>query len=196
VPDERFAQVTDGPKVLTRQEVRAASLAKCRLSSEAGDTFWDLGAGIGTVAVEMAVLRPQAEVVAVERDPERLALLQQNRERFDTHNVRVVEGEAPDALDSEIERPCRVFLGGSGGRLGDILDLVRQRLVGGGRLVANFVTLEHLTSALQKLRAWNWRTEVTEIHVARSDSLAGLTGLKPQRGVFIVSADKPEDGDA
>jgi precorrin-6Y C5,15-methyltransferase (decarboxylating) len=191
VPDAAFARPADGPEVMTRQEVRSIAVGK--LLGEVGpcDTFWDIGAGLGTVSVEVAVLRPQLEVLAVERDPRRLEYLRQNRGRFNAYNIRIVEGTAPEVLASEPEEPRYVFLGGSGGRLEGILDLVAQRLGMEGRLVATFVTLEHLGLALGRLRAWGWPFEVVEIGVSRSDSLAGLTGLKPQRGVFLVRADKP-----
>jgi precorrin-6Y C5,15-methyltransferase (decarboxylating) len=191
VPDEAFIRPGDGPEVMTRQEVRAVALAKLLADDFPGDTAWDIGAGLGTVAVELAVLRPHLEVSAVERDPARAALLRQNRDRFRAYNIRIVEGMAPEALAGEPEEPRYVFLGGSGGRLEAILDLVARRLRTEGRLVASFVTLEHLGLALERLRSWSWPFEVVEIGVSRSDSLAGLTGLKPQRNVFLVRADKP-----
>jgi precorrin-6Y C5,15-methyltransferase (decarboxylating) len=191
VPDEVFARPESGPEVMTRQEVRAVVLAKLLGVTSPADTVWDVGAGLGTVSVEAAVLRPDVEVVAVERDPSRRALLRANRDRFGAYNIRVVDGSAPEALHDETERPRRVFLGGSGGRLPDILDFVAARLAAGGRLVAAFVTLEHLSLTLERVRSWSWPTEVTEVQVARGDTLAGLTGLKPQRGVFLVRADRP-----
>ncbi len=191
VPDQVFARPEDGPEVMTRQEVRAVVLAKLLGAGFAGQTAWDVGAGLGTVSVELAVLRPELEVIAVERDPARAALLRQNRGRFGAYNIRIVMGEAPEALAGEAEPPRYVFVGGSGGRLDAVLDLVARRLADEGRLVAAFVTLEHLGLALQRLRDWGWPFEVTEIGVSRSDELAGLTGLKPQRGVFLVRADKP-----
>ena len=190
-PDEVFARPETRPEVMTRQEVRAVVLAKLLVPTGEGDTAWDIGAGLGTVSVEVAVLRPHVEVVAVERDPARAAFLRQNRERFGAYNIRVVEGTAPEALAGEAERPRLVFLGGSGDRLPAILDHVGERLRDGGRLVAAFVTLEHLLTTLERLRGWGWPLDVTEVHVARSDTLAGLTGLKPHRGVFLVRADKP-----
>jgi precorrin-6Y C5,15-methyltransferase (decarboxylating) CbiT subunit len=186
-----FTRPTAGPEVMTRQEVRAVVVAKLLGPTEPGDTAWDVGAGLGTVAVELAVLRPHLEVVAVERDPARAELLRTNRERFGAYNVRVVEGTAPEALAGEPERPRLVFIGGSGERLPAILDLVEDRLHQGGRLVASFVTLENLMLFLQRVQAWGWPFEVTVVQVARSDNLAGRTGLKPQRGVFVVSATKP-----
>src|SRR5262249_30826936 len=139
----------DGPEVMTRQEVRAVVLAKLPGPTQPGDTVWDIGAGLGTVAVEIAVLRPHLEVIAVERDPARAVFLRQNRERFGAYNVRVVAGSAPEVLHAETQPPRLVFLGGSGGRLADILTMLADRLADGGRLVASFVTLEHLTLALE-----------------------------------------------
>ena len=191
VGDEAFVRPAEGPEVMTRQEVRSVVVGKLLGEMQPGDTIWDIGAGLGTVGIECAVLRPQVEVVAVERDPARLELLRQNRLRFGAYNIRVLAGSAPEALLREHQPPCRVFLGGSGGKLAEILDVAAERIAPSGRLVAAFVTLEHLAFALEKLREWQWPSEVTEINVSRSSPLAGLTGLKPQRGVFLVSADKP-----
>jgi precorrin-6B C5,15-methyltransferase / cobalt-precorrin-6B C5,C15-methyltransferase len=194
VPDEAFARPSEGREVMTRQEVRSVLLGKIG-PTQAGDVIWDIGAGLGTVSVELAVLRNNVEVVAVERDPSRVGYLRQNRDRFDAYNIRIVEGTAPAVLAEEKERPKVVFLGGSGDQLEEILDFVHAKLQPGGRLLANFVTLENLLEFVQKLKAWQWRFDVTEIHIARSDDLAGLTGLKPHRGVFLVGADKPESSD-
>jgi precorrin-6Y C5,15-methyltransferase (decarboxylating) len=194
VPDDIFARPSEGREVMTRQEVRSVLLGKIG-PTEPGDVIWDIGAGLGTVSVELAVLRNNVEVVAVERDPSRVGYLRQNRDRFDAYNIRIVEGTAPAVLAEEKERPKVVFLGGSGDQLEEILDFVHAKLQPGGRLLANFVTLENLLAFVQKLKAWQWRFDVTEIHIARSDDLAGLTGLKPHRGVFLVGADKPESSD-
>jgi len=191
VPDASFARPPEGREVMTRQEVRSVVVGKLLAALEPGDSIWDIGAGLGTVAVECAVLRPYLEVVAVEREPARLELLRQNRERFGAYNIRVVAGSAPEVLQNESERPRRIFIGGSGGRLPALLDLIGDRLAERGRLVASFVTLEHLALTLEKLRHWQWPFEFVELHVGRSDYLAGLTGIKPLRGVFLVSADKP-----
>ncbi|MCS6852155.1 MAG: precorrin-6y C5,15-methyltransferase (decarboxylating) subunit CbiE [Gemmataceae bacterium] len=192
IPDTAFARPEEAPEMLTRQEVRAVLLAKLASPAKPGDVFWDIGAGLGSVSIEVAVLRPQLEVVAVEADPKRVAFIQQNRERFDAYNVRVVEGTAPAALAEEKHLPRYIFIGGSGDHLSGILDLAQKKLLAQGQLLATFVTLEHLTEAVQRLRGWHWPFSVTELHVARSDALGRCTGLKPQRGVFIVDAEKPE----
>jgi precorrin-6B C5,15-methyltransferase / cobalt-precorrin-6B C5,C15-methyltransferase len=191
VPDEAFVRPVDGPEIITRQEVRCVILGKLCGRADAGDVVWDVGAGVGTVAIEMAVLRPHVEVVAVERDPSRAAMIRQNRERFGAYNIDLLEGQAPDVLHGRAERPRAVFVGGVGGRLPGILDLAASRLEEGGRLLGAFVTLEHLLGMIQRLQTWGWPFDVCEVQVSRRDSLGGLTGLKPQRSVFLISADRP-----
>jgi precorrin-6Y C5,15-methyltransferase (decarboxylating) len=193
VPDQVFARPSEGREVMTRQEVRSVLLGKLG-PTETGDTVWDIGAGLGTLSVEMAVLRRDVEVLAVECDRTRLTFLRHNRERFDANNIRVVAGTAPEVLLNERERPRIIFVGGSKEHLPAILELAQDRLREGGRLLGNFVTLENLTHVLDKLRQWRWPFEITQIQVARGDSLAGLTGLKPLRGVFLVCGTKPGVG--
>jgi precorrin-6Y C5,15-methyltransferase (decarboxylating) len=191
VPDEEFHRPTDGPEVMTRREVRAIVLSRLAAALTPGATAWDIGAGLGTVSVELALLRPGAEIVAVERDTSRVDFLRRNRQRFGTYNVRVLHGEAPEVLARESESPQAIFVGGSGGRLAEILEVSASRLIANGVLLGAVVTLEHLALLLERMQRWGWPMEVVEVQVARSDPLGGLTGLKPLRGVFLVQTWKP-----
>jgi precorrin-6Y C5,15-methyltransferase (decarboxylating) len=188
LPDDLFARPETGPMLLSHADVRAVTLARFR-DVPAGP-LWDVGAGLGGMAVELARAFPGAEVVAVERSPERASYLRANRERLGAYNIRVVEGEAPGCLAGE-PTPSAVFLGGSGGRLGPILDLAIARLAAGGVLVANFVGLENLSHALGQLKDTGWSPEVAQVQVSRSEPLAGLTTFVPQRPVWIVRAARP-----
>lgn len=47
-----------------KQEVRAAALAKLEVRD--GAVYWDVGAGTGSVSVELALLAPKSRVYAVE----------------------------------------------------------------------------------------------------------------------------------
>ena len=78
---------------MTKQEVRAAALAK--LAVQPGDTLWDVGAGTGSVSVELALAAPRGHVYAVECDPEACGLIRQNRERFHACNLTLVEAAPP-----------------------------------------------------------------------------------------------------
>ena len=102
---------------MTKQLVRAAVLAK--LGVTADDVCWDIGAGTGGVSVELAL--QAAEVWAVERNPEGIALIEENRRAFGAYNLHVVEGAAPEALDA-LPTPDVVFIGGSGGAMAAIVE--------------------------------------------------------------------------
>lgn len=59
-PDDAFIR---GEVPMTKQEVRAAALAK--LAVRPADTLWDVGAGTGSVSVELALAAPRGHVYAV-----------------------------------------------------------------------------------------------------------------------------------
>jgi precorrin-6Y C5,15-methyltransferase (decarboxylating) len=173
---------------LTHADVRAIVLARFRELPEG--SLWDVGAGLGGVAVELARAFPRREVVAVERSAERSGFLAINRARFGAYNLRLIAGEAPEALD-HAGRPSGVFLGGSGGRLRDILALVLDRLLPTGRLVATFVGLENLAETMEALKRAGWPAAITQAQLSHDAPLAGLTTLVAQRPVWILRAIRP-----
>ena len=120
-PDEAFHR---GEVPMTKQEVRAAALAK--LAVQPGDTLWDVGAGTGSVSVELALAAPRGHVYAVECDPEACGLIRQNRERFHACNLTLVEGRAPAAL-ADLPAPDAVFIGGTKGGMEAVVDTVLAR---------------------------------------------------------------------
>lgn len=139
IPDERF--ITDGEAgrgMLSKREVRLMILSL--LSPRANEIGWDMGAGCGGVAVEWALWNSRGELYAIECHEQRLACLAVNRERFGVaNNLHMIAGHAPEAL-ATLPPPNAVFVGGSKGRLLDMLQTVWQRLLPGGRLVASAVT--------------------------------------------------------
>ncbi len=175
--------------LLTHADVRAIVVARFHTLPEG--PIWDIGAGLGGVAIELARAFPESEVVASERSQAQLGYLRTNRARFEAYNLRVVAGEAPECLSGE-DRPAGVFLGGSGGRLDPLLDLLCKRLLPGGVLVANFVGLENLSRALERLRSEGWTTALTQLQISQSRPLAGLTVLAPQHPVWVVHAFRPQ----
>jgi precorrin-6Y C5,15-methyltransferase (decarboxylating) len=168
---------------ITKAEVRAVTLSK--LEPWRAQVTWDVGAGSGSVALELAGLMPAGVVYAVERDATQLAVLQRNLLRFSRPNVQVVAGEAPAALRG-LPAPDAVFIGGSGGTLAPTLTAVTTALRAGGRIVANFAQLESLTLWQQHARELGWPQELLQISVARGIAIAGGTRLAPLGPVFVT----------
>ena len=178
-PDGEFVRGEGVP--MTKQEVRAALLSKLAVGPE--DVFWDIGAGTGSVSVELAALC--RGVWAVERDRRALALLRQNREKFHAYRLRVVEGEAPEAL-AGLPAPDGVFVGGSSGRLPDILRPA-CRANPAARICVSAVALETLHIACRTLEELGRRAEVTQLAVSRSRPAGQLHLLLANNPVFLVT---------
>lgn len=178
IPDGDFLR---GGVPMTKQEVRAAALGKLAAGPE--DVCWDIGAGTGSVSVELA-LQSRA-VWAVERDPEALNLLRANRQRFCAWNLRLVEGRAPEAL-SRLPAPDAVFIGGSGGELPRILQAVHDAGPR-ARVCVSAIALETLHAAAEQLAALEYETEVVQIAVSRGKPVGTLHLLTAQNPVFLVT---------
>ena len=182
--DEAFLR---GNVPMTKQEVRAAALAK--LAIRPGDTVWDVGAGTGSVCVEMALAARWGRVYAVERQPEACGLIRQNRERFGAWNLTVVPGRAPEAL-AELPAPDAVFVGGSGGELADILTAAMERNPA-ARICVSAVTLETLAAATAALTAAGREAEVCQIAVSHARAAGRYHLLTAANSVFLICAKAP-----
>jgi precorrin-6Y C5,15-methyltransferase (decarboxylating) len=188
-PDSHFAKPENAPVLLTHADVRAVVLSRFWGLPEG--PIWDLGAGLGGVSVGLARSFPDREIVAVEQSPVQANYLETNRLRFGAYNLRIIAGIAPGALNEEVESPAGVFVGGTGGALDAVLDLVLDQLQTRGILVANFVGLENMGRCLDRLRGAGWSPEVSQVSVSHGQDLAGLTVLRPERPVWIVRAVRP-----
>ena len=184
IADEDFATVK---KLITREEVRAVSLAKLRLRHDM--TLWDIGAGSGSVSIEADHLMPNGQVFAVERNPQCLAYMKKNLQKFNSRNITLVEEEAPHCLD-DLPDPDRVFIGGSGGHLWQILQAVDGRLPTGGRVVLNSATLDTLTAATEFFQNAGYELEVTSVNIARTRPLTDYKMFEAFNPVFILAAIK------
>jgi precorrin-6Y C5,15-methyltransferase (decarboxylating) len=169
--------------MITRGEVRAVVLSK--LPPAGAAVIWDVGAGSGSIGIEAVGLAAAARVWAVERDPDQLAHLRANVAALAPGRVEVVEGEAPEAL-AGLPAPDRVVVGGHGGRLGEILGVVRARLRPGGQVVCSFATLDGVLVARAALG--DWSPEVTQVGVARGVPAGRGLRLRAEDPVFVVSA--------
>lgn len=185
LPEEAFSHARG---LITKAEVRAAALAALRLPREG--VLWDVGAGSGSVGVEACLLAPGLRAYAVERTAEGQAHVAENRRRFRAANLVPVAGEAPAAL-AGLPDPDAVFVGGSGGSLGAVLDACWARLRTGGTLVAAAVIVETLAEALAWARARGASPELTELRASRGRLLGGRHLLEPQNPVTLVALRKP-----
>ncbi|WP_419501985.1 precorrin-6y C5,15-methyltransferase (decarboxylating) subunit CbiE [Gemmiger sp.] len=179
LPDEVFIR---GKTPMTKQEVRAAVLAK--LAVRPGDILWDVGAGTGSVSVEMALAAPAGQVYAAECDADACELIRRNRAKFHAENLHLTAGKAPEVLVNW-PAPDAVFIGGSKGNLAAIIDaaLAANPAV---RLCISAIALETLQQAIAALAAHGLSAQVTQIAVSRSKEAGSLHLLMANNPVFLI----------
>lgn len=187
IPDEHFFSFSDRPGLMTKREVRIQVLGE--LALQASQQVWDIGAGTGSVAIEMARLCPTSTVYAIEKTAIGTSLIKQNCQRFHVSNVVPVHGTAPEVLYA-LPAPDRVFIGGSGGNVLPILAYCSEQLVASGRLVLALATLEHLTLVLNWLSQHAWRYRLLQVQLSRSVPIASLTRMAPLNPVTLVIVEK------
>lgn len=180
-----------GDAPMTKSEVRAVTLSKLRLSPS--DVCWDIGAGTGSVSVEMALSSYKGKVYAIEREEDAVPLIRQNAVKHKAANIEAIHGSAPEAL-LELPAPDAVFIGGSGGNLGEIFELILKKNKY-ARIVVNAVTLETLHVAGTAFKDAGIEAETVQISVSKARKLGKYNLLTAQNPVFIMSGQKERDNE-
>ena len=183
--DEDFhrSRRRDGrPVPMTKRDIRIAALARLELNKDS--VCWDIGAGTGSVSVEMARQCPYGRVYAVEKQPEALEILEENRRLHHMDNITLVPGAAPDCC-RELPPPSHVFLGGSGGSLREILSLAREKNPG-VRIVAAAIALETVAE-LEGCRKDFGHSEVSCLTAAQGQEIGSYTLMQGQNPVYLFT---------
>ncbi len=186
IPDELFERLPGIP--LTKRETRLLLIAQLRLQSDS--VLWDIGAGTGTIPVEVGLLCPQGKIIAIEPDEEVANLIRRNCEVFEVKNVEVIEDRAPECLQELTKSPSRVCI--EGGRpVKDILKAVWQYLQVPGRVVATASNLENLYAVSQSFAELQARNiEVVQSAVNRLETRGTQQTFAALDPIFILSGEK------
>lgn len=173
---------------MTREEVRWVILGKLQLHPD--DIVWDIGAGTGSISVECARMLENfggGEVYSMERDPNALALIEQNRKKFGLDHLHVIAGDAREEL-ARLPIPSSVFIGGSGGELKEILGKI-ERLGVGIRVVTSCVTMETIQEALLCYQEGAFtEPDITQIGLSKGRKLGSYHLLEPAHTITLYSA--------
>ena len=184
LPDEAFIR---GKAPMTKEEVRCVSLGKLRLFEDS--ICYDVGAGTGSVSVEMALRVPDGKVYAIEKKPEAVELIRENKKKFALDHLEVVEGTAPEAME-DLEAPTHAFIGGSSGNLREIVtSLIRKNPK--VRMVINCITLETVTEVLTLIQEKKLCcTDLVQISAARSRNLGRYHMMMGENPIYVITCSK------
>lgn len=175
---------------MTKQEVRSVSMSK--LMPKATDKIYDIGAGTGSCSVELALLANKGQVWAFERNPEAVALIHKNKDLFGIENLEVIAGEALENIKNMPAPDC-VFVGGSGGDLCEMLDIIYAKN-SACRVVINAITIETLAEVADYYKKHqDYSLEIVNVCVARSRKLGSYNLMMAQNPVYVMTALKKVD---
>lgn len=170
---------------MTKEEIREVSICKLRLRDRA--VVYDIGSGTGSVAIEIAGISDDLQVYALERNREAASLIEKNKRKFELQNVTVVEGEAPEGL-AGLPMATHAFIGGSGGRLKEILVSLRQ-MNPNMRVVVNAVSMETICEMREILSMNDMikEEEVVQLQVSRAKKAGSHHLMQAENPVWICA---------
>jgi precorrin-6Y C5,15-methyltransferase (decarboxylating) len=184
IRDEEFIR---GKAPMTKEEVRAVSLAKLGLSKDA--VCYDVGAGTGSVSVEMALRAVDGCVYAIEKKEDALEVLAQNKLHFAVDNLEIVAGTAPEAMEA-LPAPTHAFIGGSSGNLKEIMALLLKKNPQ-VKMVINCITLETVSEALEAIRTLELtQTDIVQIGASRSKSVGRYHMMMGENPIYVITCRK------
>ena len=180
IPDEVF---TRGDAPMTKSEVRTLSVAKLKLCRDS--VVYDIGAGTGSVSIEMALTAYLGKVYAIEREDIAADLIEINKRKFQAANLEVVRGLAPEAM-RDLPAPTHAFIGGSAGNLKSIVQCLLDKNPD-VRIVINSVTMETMAETMQVVKELNLvEEEFVNVTIAKSRRLGRYHLMTGQNPVYIA----------
>lgn len=181
IADEEFIR----DKVpMTKSEVRAVSMSRLQIPSDG--IVYDIGAGTGSVSMEMALQAYEGRVYAVEKNPDGIRVMEENRKKFGLYNLEIIEGKAPDAL-ADLPTPTHVFIGGSSGQMRACIGLALTKNPK-CRFVINAITLETLHEVLECEKTLPLELEeITQVSAARAKKAGPYHMMMGQNPVYIIT---------
>ncbi len=182
IDDNSFIRFDKVP--MTKSEVRAISVAKLKLSDDS--TVYDIGAGSGSVSIESAILAHKGTVYAIEKNHEAIRLIEENKVKFQTPNVTIIEGSAPGAME-DLPIPTHAFIGGSSGNLTEIIEklLEKNKNI---KIVINAISLETVAESIDCIKKFDFKnTEIINLSVSKSKKLGSYNMMMAQNPIYIIS---------
>ena len=182
LPDGGFLRLDGIP--MTKSETRAVVMSKLNLKPTA--VCFDIGAGTGSVTVEMALAAYRGHIYAVERKKEAVCLILKNCAAFHIGNVKAINGEAPAAIEG-LPAPDAVFIGGGGRKIGHIIKTVWNKNPN-ARVVITAVSIETVQTALAAFKDAAANYEIVQISAARANNVRGLHIMQAQNPITVFCA--------
>lgn len=186
VKDREFIR---GKAPMTKEEIRFVSLGK--LQVEENDVCLDIGGGTGSITVEMALFAKKGHVYSIEMKDDAFDTMNENIEKFNLTNVTLIKGNAPDDLPVFNNKLNKIFIGGSGGNLDQIIKYSYDNMDNGGILCMNFIVLENTFQAIESLKKSNFKNiDICQLIVSKNRKVKDFNMMMAENPIYIITAEK------
>ncbi|MBO4725642.1 MAG: precorrin-6Y C5,15-methyltransferase (decarboxylating) subunit CbiT [Firmicutes bacterium] len=194
LPDEAFLRnmgstdaqgnVTEKTVPMTKMEVRAVAISKLGITRDS--ICYDIGAGTGSVSIEMARIATAGHVYAIECKDNAVELLKKNKAAFGIENMTIVEGFAPEAM-AELPKPTHVFIGGTSGNAKEIMKALLEKNPD-VKIVATAIALESVSELTAIMEEFDFKdSEIVSMTVARGKKAGKYHLMSGQNPIYIFT---------
>lgn len=175
-----------GKAPMTKEDIRW--LLPKYLDIQENDIVYDIGAGTGSCAFEFAGHAKNGLVYAFEKEEEAYNLILENKKNLKRYNVECIQGKAPEILQ-DIERPDKVFIGGSSGKIEDIFSLIYEKN-SSAVITVTAITIETLYKSIEAFKTYNIEPEIVCINSAKSKKAGPYHMMMGNNPVYIITGRK------
>lgn len=175
------AEMERGKVPMTKQEARWTAVKM--LDLKPSDTVYDIGAGTGSISMEMARKVYNGMVYAIERKKEAIELIEKNRKNLGSFNVLPFEGQAANIID-KLPVPDAAFIGGSDGEMSEIITklLNKNPKV---KVIISAVSLETLLEAKEAIKNFD-EQNIVQIHSIRGHRINDTTEFTSNNPIYLL----------
>jgi len=174
--------------MITKSYKRHISLQVLEL--QPNQLLWDVGAGSGSISID-GYKRYKIQTILFEKNEKRATMIKSSLSNHKILNTKLHIGEASELYKKEQSTPDRIFVGGGGVKVISELDYLYERLAEDGLMVANFVTLEHLTTAINRLKEAKIKFDVKSISLTTYKM--SLLLPEPERVMYQIIVKKEKN---
>ena len=186
INDENFLRKDRIP--MTKREIRILTLALANVHD--AEIIVDIGAGTGSISIEAANFAPDSNVFAIEKNSSAIDILKKNIKKFEIDNITVINDDASKVLNN-FSKIDVAIIGGSGGKLEEILNILDNKLIIGGRIVANFISIQNLATCLDWLKNHkNFSYDAIQVQINHFKKIGSYDMAQAANPIFIITATK------
>lgn len=148
--------------------------------------FYDIGSGIGSVAIELALANPFAQVYAFESNPQAAQAITDNRKKFGANNLTIVTGRIEQSI-GKIPPPTKVYIGDYRGNIKSTMEMIWNKNNNCRVVITTGVVevLAQIVALFRVNRVPNY--SISQVSVVPTELVGGCLEMKPQVPVFFIS---------